>query len=88
MGQHVDYLNDIHGFPDPCFIPALPTAKRGWIVMHSVTSNAGRATRAEVAADEIFGRILCFFEGTYRSLGAGPASRAAGWSSIPAWGSS
>ena len=59
LAQRVDYLNDIQGFPDPGLYPALAGASARLIVMHSVQ---GRATHADVAPEEIFDRILRFFE--------------------------
>ncbi|MGA7713158.1 MAG: dihydropteroate synthase [Rhizomicrobium sp.] len=61
LGQDVDYLNDIHGFPDPTLYPALATGKARLIVMHAVQAE-GRATPVETTAQEIMGRILHFFE--------------------------
>ena len=67
LTQRVDYLNDIHGFPDPALYPALADASPKLIVMHSVQER-GRATRADVAPGEIFDRILRFFEGRVAAL--------------------
>jgi dihydropteroate synthase type 2 len=61
LAQDVDYLNDIHGFPDPGLYPALAGASARLIVMHSVQER-GRATLQDVAPEEIFDRILRFFE--------------------------
>ena len=62
LAQGVDYLNDIHGFADETLYPdlAASTATR-LIVMHMV-QREGLATRADVSPDEIFERILTFFE--------------------------
>lgn len=61
LERRVGYLNDIHGFPDPALYPALVGSEAKLIVMHSVQQR-GRATRTNVAPDEIFDRILRFFE--------------------------
>jgi dihydropteroate synthase type 2 len=67
LEQRVDYLNDIHGFPDPALYPALAGSNAGLIVMHSVQQR-GRATREDVAPDEIFDSILRFFEDRIAAL--------------------
>ena len=67
LAQGVDYLNDIHGFPDPGLYPALAGTSPKLIVMHSVQER-GRATREDVAPVEIFDRILRFFEGRVAAL--------------------
>ena len=73
LEARVDYLNDIHGFPDPELYPALAGASPKLIVMHSVQER-GRATREDVAPAAIFDRILRFFEGRVAALeGAGVA---------------
>jgi dihydropteroate synthase type 2 len=74
LEQGVDYLNDIHGFAEPVFYPALAQATRTkLIVMHAVQAH-GIATRVNVAPDAIMGRILAFFEARLTALtGAGIA---------------
>jgi dihydropteroate synthase type 2 len=67
LAQHVDYLNDIQGFPDPGFYPALAGAEAKLIVMHSVQQR-GRATRVDVAPGEVFDRILRFLEDRVAAL--------------------
>ena len=67
LAQRVDYLNDIRGFPNPGLYPALTGASAKLIIMHSVQER-GRATRADIAPGEIFGRILRFFEGRVAAL--------------------
>ena len=61
MGEGVDYLNDIQGFPDAGLYPFLAESGARLVVMHSVQGR-GRATTMEVPATEIFDRILRFFE--------------------------
>jgi dihydropteroate synthase len=56
----VDYLNDIHGFPDPAVYPALSAARCRLVVMHSVQSE-GRARRMDLEAGEVWRRIDKFF---------------------------
>ena len=67
LERSVDYLNDIHGFPDPALYPALADAETGLIVMHSIQQR-GRATRADIAPGGIFDRILRFFEDRIAAL--------------------
>jgi dihydropteroate synthase type 2 len=61
LAQGVDYLNDIQGFPDAALYPELARANARLIVMHAVQAR-GRATRVEVAPEEIFDRVRSFFE--------------------------
>jgi len=73
LAQEVDYLNDIQGFPDAEFYPALAASRARLVVMHSVQER-GKATRVNVAPDEIHGRIVRFFESRIAALtGAGIA---------------
>ena len=67
LEQRVNYLNDIHGFPDPALYPALAGSETKLIVMHSVQQR-GRATRTDVAPDEVFDRILHYFEDRIAAL--------------------
>ena len=67
LEERVDYLNDIHGFPDPELYPALADTSAKLIVMHSVQER-GSATREDVAPEETFDRILRFFEGRVAAL--------------------
>ncbi len=64
--QGVDYLNDIHGFADPGLYPDLAAAHAKLIVMHMVQeqgiATVGKAIRADIPPEEIFDRILGFFE--------------------------
>jgi dihydropteroate synthase type 2 len=70
--EGVDYLNDIHGFPNPALYPALARAERTkLIVMHSV-QDKGIATRVDVPPEAIFDRIVEFFDTRLAALtGAG-----------------
>jgi len=61
LAQEVDYLNDIHGFPDPTLYPALAAGRAKLIVMHSVQDH-GRATRVDVSPEHILDRILQYLE--------------------------
>jgi dihydropteroate synthase type 2 len=56
----VDYLNDIHGFPDPALYPSLAAASCRLIGMHSVQSE-GRAQRLDLGPEEVRQRIEVFF---------------------------
>jgi dihydropteroate synthase type 2 len=70
----VDYLNDIHGFPDPALYPGLAASSCKLIVMHMVQAH-GQATRLDVAPGEIMDRILAFFEGRIAALTAAGIAR-------------
>jgi len=67
LGQGVDYLNDIQGFPDPQIYPALASASAKLIVMHGVQGR-GRAVRCDVPADDIWDRIFRFFDARLDAL--------------------
>jgi dihydropteroate synthase type 2 len=70
----VDYLNDIHGFPDPAVYPALAASRCKVIVMHAV-QDAGRATRIDVPPDKIMERITAFFDARLAALDAAGIGR-------------
>lgn len=61
LAQEVDYLNDIHGFPDRALYPALAKSCAKLIVMHAV-QDQGRATAVDVPPEHIFERMLAFFD--------------------------
>lgn len=61
IGQAVEYINDIAGFPDPELYPQLADSGSQLIVMHSVQGGPARE-RIVVPAEEILGRIVRFFE--------------------------
>jgi dihydropteroate synthase type 2 len=67
LEQGVDYLNDIHGFPDAAIYPVLAASNAKLIVMHAV-QDRGLATRVDVAPSEIMGRIMRFFESRIAAL--------------------
>jgi dihydropteroate synthase type 2 len=69
LEQGVDYLNDIHGFADPALYPDLAAAKAKLIVMHMVQQE-GIASRTDVPPEQIFDRILAFFEQRLAALTA------------------
>src|SRR5580698_7455231 len=74
LEQGVDYLNDIHGFADPALYPDLVASRARLIVMHMVQER-GVATRTDIPPEEIFDRILVFFEKRLAALtaaGIGP----------------
>jgi dihydropteroate synthase type 2 len=56
----VDYLNDIHGFPDAAIYPELAEARCRLVIMHAVQSE-GRAQRLDLSAQEVWRRIEDFF---------------------------
>ena len=61
LAQGVDYLNDIHVFPDAALYPELAASSCGLIVMHAVQPS-GVAVRTEIPPSEIWDRILRFFD--------------------------
>lgn len=61
LAQRVGYLNDIRGFPHAEIYSELACANADLIVMHSVQQDV-RASRVEIAPEEIFDRVLRFFE--------------------------
>ncbi len=67
LAQGVDYLNDIHGFADPSLYPDLAASRATLIVMHMVQEK-GIATRADIPPDQIFDRILDFFDRRLEAL--------------------
>jgi len=67
LKQGVDYLNDIHGFPDVSFYPELAQSEAKLVVMHMVQPR-GVAVRTEVPSSEIFGRITAFFDSRIAAL--------------------
>ncbi|HWU54213.1 MAG TPA: dihydropteroate synthase, partial [Rhizomicrobium sp.] len=67
LDQDVDYLNDIHGFPDAALYPELAKSNARLIVMHMVQPR-GVAVRTEVPSAEIFDRVTAFFDARIRAL--------------------
>jgi dihydropteroate synthase type 2 len=67
LGEGVDYLNDIHGFPDAALYPELAKASCKLIVMHMVQQR-GVAVRTEVPSTEIFDRVTAFFDARLKAL--------------------
>jgi dihydropteroate synthase type 2 len=59
--QRVDYLNDIHGFPNAHIYPLLAESAAKLIVMHSAHP-AGRAQKIDVPPNQIVDRVRRFFE--------------------------
>jgi dihydropteroate synthase type 2 len=60
LARGVDYLNDIHGFPDPAVYSDLTAARCRLVVMHAV-QDRGRARRVALGADAVWRRIEAFF---------------------------
>jgi dihydropteroate synthase type 2 len=67
LTQGVDYLNDIHGFPDAALYPELAKSEAKLIVMHMVQER-GVAVRTEVLPSEIFDRVTRFFDARIPAL--------------------
>lgn len=59
--QRVEFLNDIHGFPDPGIYSLLADSDSKLIVMHAVQER-GRATSLEMSAENVLARINAFFD--------------------------
>ncbi len=74
LEQSVDYLNDIHGFPDKSLYPALAVSRARLIVMHAV-QGFGRATRVDVPPGEVMDRIVGFFDARLAALEAAGVAR-------------
>jgi dihydropteroate synthase type 2 len=67
LGQGIDYLNDIHGFPDVALYPELAASNARLIVMHMVQQR-GVAVRTDVPSGEIFDRVTDFFDVRIKAL--------------------
>ncbi|HEX4177819.1 MAG TPA: dihydropteroate synthase [Rhizomicrobium sp.] len=67
LTQGADYLNDIHGFPEPALYPALAASHARLIVMHMVQER-GVAVRTDVPSSEIFDRVTHFFDARVKAL--------------------
>jgi dihydropteroate synthase len=74
LARGVAYLNDIQGFPFPELYPELAASSAKLIVMHSV-QRLGRATRVKVPPEEIYDRIVAFFEQRVSALTAAGVAR-------------
>ena len=67
LAQDVDYLNDIHGFPDASLYPELAKSRAKLILMHMVQER-GVAVRTDVPAGEIFDRVTAFLDARIDAL--------------------
>jgi dihydropteroate synthase type 2 len=67
LGQGVEYLNDILGFPDTSLYPELAASNAKLIVMHMVQTG-GIAVRTDVPPSEILDRICDFFDARLKAL--------------------
>ena len=74
IGQGVQFLNDIHGFPNADVYPDLRGFPGRLVVMHSVQVS-GPADRSHVAASEIMGRVSAFFRTRIAGLQAAGVAR-------------
>jgi dihydropteroate synthase type 2 len=74
LAQGVDWLNDIHGFPDAALYPALAASPAKLIVMHMVQAR-GVAVRTDVPPSEIFDRVTGFFDARIAALTAAGIAR-------------
>ena len=67
LGQEIDYLNDIHGFCEASLYPALAHSNVRLIMMHMVQEQ-GVAVRTDIPSDEIFDRVVRFFDARIHAL--------------------
>lgn len=67
MARRVEYLNDIQGFPDETLYPELADSSAKLIVMHSVQGH-GKATKEAVKPEEIYDRLIAFFETRFGAM--------------------
>jgi len=67
LQHNVEYLNDIHGFPDEALYPELAASRAKLIVMHSV-QEGGKATPMDVPPSQIMDRIRRFFAARIAAL--------------------
>jgi dihydropteroate synthase type 2 len=67
LAQKVEYLNDIHGFPDAALYPDLAASAAKLIVMHSVQEQ-GKATHIDIPPSQIVDRIRRFFAARLAAL--------------------
>ena len=67
IGQGVDYLNDVRGFPFADLYPDLAASPAKLIVMHSL-EGLGPATRVAIEPSEIFDRVVRFFDERFGAL--------------------
>lgn len=74
LAAGVDFINDIHGFPDPALYPALAASDCRLVVMHAVHGR-GRAQAIPVPASEIWQRIADFFATRVSALEAAGIAR-------------
>jgi dihydropteroate synthase type 2 len=62
LGQGVDYLNDVRGFPDPALYPLLADSQARLVVMHAVQEGGPASRSIKVPAVELPDRIISFFD--------------------------
>jgi dihydropteroate synthase type 2 len=74
LGEGVDYINDIQGFPDPSLYPKLAASEAKLVVMHSVQGK-GRAQKIDTDPATIMGRIADFFDERIAALTAAGVAR-------------
>jgi dihydropteroate synthase type 2 len=61
IGRGVAFLNDIQGFPEPSLYRELAAAQCRLVLMHAVQGR-GRAQRIELSPEDVWQRMLRFFE--------------------------
>lgn len=74
LSRGVAWLNDIRGFAEPAFHPALAASDASLILMHSIQRD-GNADRRETPAGDIVDQICGFFEGRIAALVAAGVAR-------------
>ena len=75
LARGVRYLNDIEGFANEDFYPALAASDAGLVVMHSI-QRRGNADRRPAPGGDILDHICRFFEARLGALGAAGIERA------------
>lgn len=74
LSRGVAWLNDIRGFAEPAFYPALAASDARLILMHSIQRD-GNADRRETPAGDIVEQICGFFEGRIAALTSAGVTR-------------
>jgi dihydropteroate synthase type 2 len=74
LKEGVDFLNDIHGFPDDALYPELARSACGLVVMHMVQED-GVAVGMDVPTSEILDRVSRFFDHRIAALTAAGVAR-------------
>lgn len=74
LSQGAAWLNDIRGFAEPSFYPALAASNARLVLMHSI-QREGNADRRETPAGDIVDQVCRFFEARIAALKAAGVMR-------------